>query len=82
MRVEKNMALGARFQKLRGRGGGEGLTAYYQGGGGGSKFSEGQGKLNSQRGLHSRGLPLFFCKSIISEAAMLLIIHITMNILK
>ena len=47
--AEKNMNLGARFQKLR-----EG--SYYQGG---LNSQRGRGKLNSQRGLDSQGLPCF-----------------------
>ena len=66
------MALGARFQKLRGA-----LLS-----GGGTEFSEGQGELNSQRGLDSRGLAtMFFGKRVISVTTLLLIIHVTMYIL-
>ena len=64
------MALGVRFQKLRG---GWLLSR-------GVKFSEGQGELNSQMGLDSLEL-LFFCKSVISVATLLLIIRITTYIL-
>ena len=67
--MEKSMTLMARFQKLRGEG-----AYYYRG----AEFSEGQGELNYQRGLVSWGLAtMFFCKSAISEATLLLIIHVT-----
>ena len=59
---EKNMALWARFRKLKG-------VFYYQGG---AEFSEGA--------RFSRATMLF-CKHVISVAAFLLIIHITMYIL-
>ena len=64
------MALGTRFQKL-----------WCRGAGGGSKFSEGQGELNTQRGARFLRATMFFCKHVISVATLLLIIHITMDIL-
>ena len=68
----KNMALGARFQKLRGD-----LLS-----GGGSILRSAGGELNSQRGLASRGLAaMFFCKRVFSVATLLLIIHVIMYIL-
>ena len=71
--LKKNLALVARFQKLRGD-----LTSR---GGGGPEFSEGEGELNSQRGLDSPRATMFFCKHVNSLATLLLIIQITMYIL-
>ena len=65
--AEKNMALGARFQKLRGGGGG-GLT-------------KGQGKAKFSEGARFSLATMFFCKRVIFVATLLLIIHITMHIL-
>ena len=69
------MALGSRFQKLRGGGG-----AYYQGELKGS--SEGQLVAKFLEGARFYRATIFFSKCAISVATLLLIIQITMYILK
>ena len=65
--AEKNLALGARFQKLRGN-----LLS------GEAEFSEGQGVAKFSKGTRFSRVTMFFCKCVISVATLLLIIHITM----
>ena len=73
--LEKKHGLGGQISKAEG-------GPFYQGGGGGTEFSEGLGELNAQRGLVSQVLAtMFFCKCVISVATLLLIIHDTMYIL-
>ena len=70
--AEKNMALGARFQKLR-RGDLLSTGAEFSEGWWGAKFSEEARFLRAT---------MFFCKRVISVATLLLIIHTTMYIIK
>ena len=70
--AEKNMALGTRFQKLKG-------GPYYQEG---ADFSKGQVAAKFLEWARFSRATMFFCKRVISVATLLLVIYITMYILK
>ena len=72
---KKNMALGNRFQKMRGS-----LTI--RAGGGVAEFSQGQRGAKFSEETSTSRATMFFCKCVISVGTLLLIIHITVEILK
>ena len=78
---KKNMALGNRFQKMRGS-----LTIRAGGGGvrwwGVAEFSQGQRGAKFSEETSTSRATMFFCKRVISVGTLLLIIHITVEILK
>ena len=77
---KKNMALGNRFQKMRGS-----LTIRAGGGvrwWGVAEFSQGQRGAKFSEETSTSRATMFFCKRVISVGTLLLIIHITVEILK